>query len=63
VEVQLGHHDEAIQYSQKAIQVLSDNDPGLAYLYESLGNSYMGLKQYHEAINLPHYYWKCKTLD
>ncbi len=46
----LGHHDEAIQYSQKAIQVLSDNDPGLAYLYESLGNSYMGLKQYHEAI-------------
>ncbi len=46
----MGRHDEAIKYSQKAIQVLSDNDPGLAYLYESLGNSYMGLKQYHEAI-------------
>jgi tetratricopeptide (TPR) repeat protein len=46
----LGRHDEAIQYSQRAIQVLSDNDPGLAYLYESMGNSYMGLKQYHEAI-------------
>jgi tetratricopeptide (TPR) repeat protein len=46
----LGKHDEAIQYSQKAIQVLSDNDPGLSYLYESMANSYMGLKQYHEAI-------------
>ncbi len=46
----LGRHDEAIQYSQKAIQVLSDNDPGLAYLYESMGNNYLGLKQYHEAI-------------
>jgi tetratricopeptide (TPR) repeat protein len=46
----LGQHDEAIKYSQKAIQVLSDNDPGLAYLYESMGNNYMGLKQYNEAI-------------
>jgi tetratricopeptide (TPR) repeat protein len=46
----LGQHDAAIQYSQKAIQVLSDDDPELAYLYESMGNSYMGLKQYHEAI-------------
>lgn len=46
----LGRHDEAIQYSQKAIQVLSDNDPGLAYLYESMGNNYMSLKQPNEAI-------------
>jgi tetratricopeptide (TPR) repeat protein len=46
----LGKHDEAIRYSQKAIQVLSDNDPGLSYLYESMANNYMGLKQYHEAI-------------
>ncbi|MBP1595494.1 MAG: histidine kinase [Acidobacteria bacterium] len=46
----LGRHDEAIRYSQKAIQVLSDNDPGLTYLYESMGNNYMGLKQYNEAI-------------
>jgi tetratricopeptide (TPR) repeat protein len=46
----LGKHDEAIRYSQKAIQVLSDDDPGLAYLYESMGNSYMSLKQYNEAI-------------
>ena len=46
----LGQHDEAIRYSQKAIQVLSDNDPGLSYLYESMANNYMGLKQYHEAI-------------
>jgi len=46
----LGQHDEAIRYSQKAIQVLSDNDPGLTYLYESMANNYMGLKQYHEAI-------------
>jgi tetratricopeptide (TPR) repeat protein len=46
----LGKHDEAIRYSQKAIQVLSDNDPGLSYLYESMANNYLGLKQYHEAI-------------
>jgi tetratricopeptide (TPR) repeat protein len=46
----LGNHDEAIRYSQKAIQVLSDNDPGLSYLYESMANNYMGLKQYHEAV-------------
>jgi tetratricopeptide (TPR) repeat protein len=47
----LGKHDEAIRYSQKAIQVLSDNDPGLSYLYESMANNYLGLKQFHEAIN------------
>lgn len=46
----LGKHDEAIQYSQKAIQILSDNDPGLSYLYESMANNYMGLQQYHEAL-------------
>jgi tetratricopeptide (TPR) repeat protein len=56
----LGRHDEAIRYSQRAIQVLSDNDPGLAYLYESMGNSYMGLKQYHEAIK---YFSKVLELD
>ncbi len=47
----LGKHDEAIRYSQKAIQVLSDNDPGLSYLYESMGNNYMSLKQYQDALN------------
>jgi tetratricopeptide (TPR) repeat protein len=46
----LGKHDEAIRYTQKAIQVLSDNDPGLSYLYESMASNYMGLNQYHEAI-------------
>jgi tetratricopeptide (TPR) repeat protein len=46
----LGKHNEAIQYSQKAIQILSDNDPGLSYLYESMANNYMGLKQFQEAI-------------
>jgi tetratricopeptide (TPR) repeat protein len=46
----LGKHDEAIRYTQKAIQVLSDNDPGLSYLYESMANNYMGLQQYQEAI-------------
>jgi tetratricopeptide (TPR) repeat protein len=56
----LGKHDEAIRYSQKAIQVLSDNDPGLSYLYESMANNYMGLKQYHEAIN---HYSKVLELD
>ena len=46
----LGKHDEAIRYSQKAIQVISDNDPGLSYLYESMANNYMGLNQCQEAI-------------
>jgi tetratricopeptide (TPR) repeat protein len=46
----LGKHDSAIRYAQKAIQVLSDNDPGLTYLYESMANNYMGLKQYQEAL-------------
>ena len=46
----LGKHEDAIRYSQKAIQVLSDNDPGLSYLYETMANNYMGLKQYLEAI-------------
>lgn len=56
----LGKHSEAIRYSQKAIQVLSDNDPGLGYLYESMGNNYLGLKQYHEAIK---YFSKVLELD
>jgi tetratricopeptide (TPR) repeat protein len=46
----LGKHSEAIRYSQKAIQVLSDDDPGLSYLYESMANNYMELQQYQEAI-------------
>ena len=46
----MGKHGEAISYSQKAIQVLSDNDPELSYLYESLANNYMELQQYQEAI-------------
>lgn len=46
----IGKHDEAIRYSQKAIQVLSDNDPGLSYLYETMANNYMGLKQHLDAI-------------
>jgi len=46
----LGKHSEAISYSHKAIQVLSDNDPGLSYLYESMANNYMEMHQYQEAI-------------
>jgi tetratricopeptide (TPR) repeat protein len=46
----LGKHGEAISYSQKAIQVLSNDDPGLSYLYESMANNYMGLQQYQDAI-------------
>ena len=56
----LHRHDEAIRYSQKAIQVLSDNDPGLSYLYESMGNNYMSLRQYREAIK---YFSKVMELD
>jgi len=46
----LGEHSEAIRYSQKALQVLSDDDPGLGYLYESMAKNYMELQQYQEAI-------------
>ena len=56
----LGKHNEAIRYSQKAIQVLSDNDPGLSYLYESMAGNYMGLKQYQEGIK---YFSKVLELD
>ena len=56
----LGKHDDSIRYSQKAIQVLSDNDPGLAYLYESMGNNYLSLKQSHEPIK---YFSKVLELD
>ncbi|MEJ2109866.1 MAG: tetratricopeptide repeat protein [Acidobacteriota bacterium] len=56
----LGKNDEAIRYSQKAIQVISDNDPGLSYLYESMANNYMGLNQYQEAIK---YFSKVLELD
>jgi len=56
----LDRHDSAILYSQKALQVLSDNDPGLTYIYESMGNNYMNLKQYQEAIT---YFSKVIELD
>jgi len=56
----LGKYQGAIQYSQKAIQVLSDNDPGLSYLYESMANNYLGLKQYQEAVK---YFSKVLELD
>lgn len=56
----LGRHNDAIACSQKAIQVLSDNDPSLAYLYESMGNNHMSLGQYQEAIN---YYSKVIDMD
>jgi tetratricopeptide (TPR) repeat protein len=56
----LDQHDQAIRYSQKAIQILSDNDPSLAYLYESMANNYMGLNQHQEAIK---YFSKVIELD
>jgi tetratricopeptide (TPR) repeat protein len=56
----LGKHDEAIRYTHRAIEVLSNNDPGLTYLYESMGNNHMGLKQYQEALK---YFAKVLELD
>lgn len=56
----IGKLDEAIKYYQKAVQVLSDNDPGLAYLYESMANNHMGLKEFPEAIK---YFSKVLELD
>ena len=56
----IGNHEEAIKSTQKAIQVLSDNDPGLVYLYESMADNHMSLKEYHEAIE---YYSKVLELD
>lgn len=56
----IGKHDDAIECSQKAIQVLSDNDPGLVYLYESMAENHMSLKEHHEAIE---YFSKVLELD
>jgi tetratricopeptide (TPR) repeat protein len=56
----LGRHDEAIKYTHRAIEVLSNNDPGLTYLYESMGNNYMGLKQFQEALK---YFSKVLEMD
>lgn len=56
----MGKPDEAIRYTHRAIEVLSNNDPGLTYLYESMGNNYMSLKQYQEAIK---YFSKVIELD
>ncbi len=56
----MGRHSEAIQYSQKAIKVLSDDDTGLSYLYESMANNYMELQQYQEAVK---YFSKVLELD
>ena len=56
----LGSHEEAIRYNQKAIEVLSDNDPGLAYLYESMATNHMKLKEYSEAI---HHFTKVLEID
>jgi tetratricopeptide (TPR) repeat protein len=47
---QLGKNAEAIQYDQKAIEVISDRDPNLTYLYESMAHHYFELGQYDEAL-------------
>ncbi|MBM3791752.1 MAG: tetratricopeptide repeat protein [Acidobacteria bacterium] len=39
---------------------MSDDDPGLAYLYETMANNYMSLRQYSEAVN---YFGKVLELD
>jgi tetratricopeptide (TPR) repeat protein len=47
---QLGKNTEAIQYDQKAIEVVSDQDPNLTYLYESMAHHHFELGQYDEAL-------------
>jgi tetratricopeptide (TPR) repeat protein len=57
---QLGKNAEAIQYDQKAIEVVSDQDPNLTYLYESMAHHYFELGQYDEALKA---YQKILELD
>ena len=57
---QLGKDAEAIQYDQKAIEVISDQDPNLTYLYESMALHYFELGQYDEALKA---YQKILELD
>jgi tetratricopeptide (TPR) repeat protein len=57
---QLGKNDEAIQYDQRAIEVVSDQDPNLTYLYESMAHHYFELGRYDDALKA---YQKILELD
>lgn len=57
---ELGSAEKAIEHNQKAIEVISDKDPNLTYLYESMANNYFDLTQYDEALKA---YQKILDLD
>ncbi|HSR51965.1 MAG TPA: tetratricopeptide repeat protein [Acidobacteriota bacterium] len=55
-----GEHEKAIEYNMQAISLISDNDPELAYLYESMAANYFELGEYDEALT---YYSKVLKAD
>lgn len=57
---ELGLTERAIEHNQKALQVISGDDPNMTYLYESMGNNHYELGQFEEAIKA---YEKILELD
>jgi tetratricopeptide (TPR) repeat protein len=47
---ELGESRKAIEYSTQAIALLSENEPELAYLYESLGHNHYELEEFDKAL-------------
>ncbi|HXK60631.1 MAG TPA: tetratricopeptide repeat protein [Acidobacteriota bacterium] len=47
---ELGDNRKAIEYSTRAISLISEEDPELAYLYESLGHNHYELEEFDKAL-------------
>ena len=45
-----GENREAIEYSTRAISLIANNDPEIAYIYESLGINHYKLEEYDKAV-------------
>ncbi len=53
-----GDHRRAVEFSARALSLISDGNPELAYLYESMGASYFELGEYEEALR-----YFCQVLE
>jgi tetratricopeptide (TPR) repeat protein len=47
---ELGENRQAIEYSTQAISLISESDPELAYIYESLGHNHYELEEFDKAL-------------
>ena len=45
-----GENREAIEYSTRAISLIANDDPEIAYIYESLGINHYELEEYDKAV-------------